>query len=298
MEKNNYKEVQKLLVIILLANLVVAALKIITGSIIKSSSLTADGFHSVSDGASNVVGLIGIHFASKEGDKRHPYGHSKYETLAGLFISIMLFIAAGNVILDAIKKFREPVVPEITIMSLLTLVFTLIINIAVSTIEHKKGKELNSQILISDSMHTRSDIYISLGVLATLIGVKLGLPIWIDPLASLVVAGFIIYAAYEIYGDNSHILLDGEAIDSEDIKDVVMSFEEVKDIHKIRSRSSINIINVDLHLVVDPELDVEESHNLVHDIEDAIKEKFNKNLQLIAHVEPYENSNNISCNNK
>ncbi len=293
MEKNNYMKVQKVLAIILVANLLVAALKIIAGSIIKSASMTADGYHSVSDGSSNIIGLVGIHFASQAEDKEHPYGHSKYETLAGLFISIMLFLAGGNVILGAIEKFREPVAPEVTTMSLIVLVFTLIINIAVSAIEYKKGKKLNSQILISDSMHTRSDIYISLGVLATLVGVKLGLPIWIDPLASLVVAGFIIRASYEIFRKNSHILLDGEAIDSEAIRDVVMSFEEIKDIHKIRSRSSINIINVDLHLVVDPELNVKESHNLIHNIEDAIKDKFNKNLQFIAHVEPYEDSKKV-----
>lgn len=294
MEKNNYKEVQKILAIILVANLLVAGLKILVGTIIKSTSMTADGFHSVSDGASNVIGLIGIHFASKGRDKEHPYGHSKYETLAGLFISLMLFIAGGNVILAAIEKFRNPLMPEVTTMSLLALVFTLIVNIVVSNIEYRKGKELNSQILISDSMHTRSDVYISLGVLATLIAIKLGLPIWIDPLASLVVAAFIIQAAYEIFRDNSHILLDGEAIDSEDIREVVMSFEEVKDVHKIRSRSSINIVNVDLHLVVDPELDVEESHKLTHDIEDAIRDKFDENLQLIAHLEPHEDSTESS----
>ncbi|PSJ32158.1 cation transporter [Peptostreptococcus russellii] len=294
MEKNNYKEVQKILAIILVANLLVAGLKILVGTIIKSTSMTADGFHSVSDGASNVIGLIGIHFASKGRDKEHPYGHSKYETLAGLFISLMLFIAGGNVILAAIEKFRNPVMPEVTTMSLLALVFTLIVNIVVSNIEYRKGKELNSQILISDSMHTRSDVYISLGVLATLIAIKLGLPIWIDPLASLVVAAFIIQAAYEIFRNNSHILLDGEAIDSEDIREVVMSFEEVKDVHKIRSRSSINIVNVDLHLVVDPELDVEESHKLTHDIEDAIRDKFDENLQLIAHLEPHEDSTESS----
>lgn len=294
MEKNNYKEVQKILAIILVANLLVAGLKILVGTIIKSTSMTADGFHSVSDGASNVIGLIGIHFASKGRDKEHPYGHSKYETLAGLFISLMLFIAGGNVILAAIEKFRNPVMPEVTTMSLLALVFTLIVNIVVSNIEYRKGKELNSQILISDSMHTRSDVYISLGVLATLIAIKLGLPIWIDPLSSLVVAAFIIQAAYEIFRNNSHILLDGEAIDSEDIREVVMSFEEVKDVHKIRSRSSINIVNVDLHLVVDPELDVEESHKLTHDIEDAIRDKFDENLQLIAHLEPHEDSTESS----
>lgn len=294
MEKNNYKEVQKILAIILVANLLVAGLKILVGTIIKSTSMTADGFHSVSDGASNVIGLIGIHFASKGRDKEHPYGHSKYETLAGLFISLMLFIAGGNVILAAIEKFRNPVMPEVTTMSLLALVFTLIVNIVVSNIEYRKGKELNSQILISDSMHTRSDVYISLGVLATLIAIKLGFPIWIDPLASLVVAAFIIQAAYEIFRNNSHILLDGEAIDSEDIREVVMSFEEVKDVHKIRSRSSINIVNVDLHLVVDPELDVEESHKLTHDIEDAIRDKFDENLQLMAHLEPHEDSTESS----
>lgn len=286
MGKNNFKKVKLVLFIILLANLLVAALKITIGSIIKSASMTADGFHSLSDGSSNIVGLIGIHFASKPEDEEHPYGHNKYETLAGLFISVMLFFAGGKVILGAIERFREPIIPEITTESLVMLIFTLIVNIIVSVAEFRKGKELNSQILISDSMHTRSDIYVSLGVLVTLAGIKLGLPPIIDPIASLVVAGFIIYAGYEIFKENSDVLLDSAAIDSEEIRDVVMSFENVRDVHKIRSRSSINDLNIDLHIVVNPELDVEKSHELVHDIEDAIKAKFNKNSQVIAHVEP------------
>src|SRR5690554_2303257 len=173
--ENNYKKVQGILFVILLANLIVAALKIFIGSIIKSASMTADGFHSLSDGSSNIVGLIGIHFASKPEDESHPYGHNKFETLAGLFISFMLFLAGGKVVLGAIERFKEPIIPEITIESILVLIFTLIVNIVVSVTEYKKGKELNSQILIPDSMHTRSDIYVSLVVLATLIGIKLGL---------------------------------------------------------------------------------------------------------------------------
>lgn len=286
MEKNNFKEVQIIFFMILIANLFVAALKITIGSIIQSASMTADGFHSLSDGSSNIVGLIGIHFASKPEDEGHPYGHNKYETLAGLFISIMLFFAGGRVVLGAIERFKNPITPEVSIENLVVLIFTLVINIIVSSIERRKGQELNSQILISDSMHTRSDIYISLGVLATLAGIKLGLPSIIDPIASLVVAGFIIHAAYEIFKENSDILLDGVAIDSEAIRDLVMSFEEVKDAHKIRSRSSINDLNIDLHIVVNPKLDVEKAHQLVHDIEDAIKEKFNQNSQVIIHVEP------------
>ena len=92
MEKSDFKKVQQILFIILLVNLLVAALKIIIGSIIKSASMTADGFHSISDASSNVIGLISIHFASKPEDEGHPYGHNKYETLAGLLISIMLFL--------------------------------------------------------------------------------------------------------------------------------------------------------------------------------------------------------------
>lgn len=285
--KNNYKKIQLILITVLFANLLVAALKIVIGSVIKSNSMTADGFHSLSDGSSNIVGLIGIHFASKPVDREHPYGHNKYETLAGLLISVMLFFAAGKVVLGAIERFRKPIIPEITVASLFILIFTLIVNIVISIIEYRKGKELNSQILISDSMHTRSDIYISLGVLITLIGVKLGLHPIIDPIASVVVAGFIIHAGYEIFMENTSVLLDSAAIDADKIRDVVMSFENVKDTHNIRSRRDINELNIDLHIVVSPDLDVEESHKLVHDIEDAIKEKFSENSKVIAHVEPY-----------
>lgn len=189
---------------------------------------------------------------------------------------------------DAIKKFKVPLTPEITIVSLIALVFTLVINTIVSFTEYRKGKELNSQILISDSMHTRSDIFISLGVLVTLIAVKLGVPPIIDPIVSLVVAGFILHAAIEILKENSAVLLDSIAVDSEYVKDVVMSFEDVKDTHKIRSRGGINNLNIDLHILVDSNLDVEKSHKLVHDIEDAIRMKFNKNSQVIVHVEPYK----------
>lgn len=140
MERNNFSKVRQVLFIILLANILVAILKIIIGSIIKSASMTADGFHSLADGSSNVVGLIGIHFASKPEDKEHPYGHNKYETLAGLFISVMLFFAGGKIVVDAIQRFREPVIPEITIESLMVLIFTLTVNIVVSVTEYRKGK--------------------------------------------------------------------------------------------------------------------------------------------------------------
>jgi cation diffusion facilitator family transporter len=153
-------------------------------------------------------------------------------------------------------------------------------------------------------MHTRSDVFVSLGVLITLISIRLGLPMIIDPIVSFVVAAFIIHAAIEIFKDNSSILLDKAVVDTKKVKDIAMEFEEVKDIHNIRSRGSMNDLYIDMHIMTEPELSVEKSHELTHDIEDKIKKGINGRVQLIAHIEPYResqkpfNDNDFKKNNK
>lgn len=284
---NNIKQVRRVLLIILVANLFVAILKIVIGSLIKSTSMSADGFHSLSDGSSNIVGLVGIWYASKPVDLDHPYGHRKFETLAGLFIGGMLAVVGLNVIVDAFKRFFNPVVPNITLESIITLLVTLGINIFVSSYEYKAGKKLNSQILISDSLHTRSDIYVSAGVLVTLLSISLGLPAIIDPIASIVVALFIFHAAYEIFSENSGVLLDKVAVDSEKVREIVLGFSEVKDIHQIRSRGRSDELFIDLHVMTDPSMSIEESHTLIHSIEDKMREELCANTQVIVHLEPY-----------
>ena len=285
--QSNYKKVKQVLWTILFANFAVALLKIIVGTVIKSASMTADGFHSISDGTSNIVGLIGIGIAAKPKDKEHPYGHTKFEVISGLFIGAMLLFLGGKIVLDALASFKNPVVPEITTASLIALVITLIINIFVSSYEYKEGKKLNSYILISDSVHTKSDIFVSIGVLATLIGVKLGLPPIIDPIASLVVAGFIIHASYEIFQSTIDVLVDKAIVDDEEVVKILKTFEEIKAYHDIRSRGSENNIHLDMHIMVDPGMTVEDAHRLSHDIEDKIREITNENSQVIVHIEPY-----------
>ena len=285
--ESNYKKVKQVLWTILFANFGVALLKIIVGTVIKSSSMTADGFHSISDGTSNIVGLIGIGIAAKPKDKEHPYGHNKFEVISGLFIGAMLLLLGGKIVLDALASFKNPVVPEITTASLIALVITLIINIFVSSYEYKEGKKLNSYILISDSVHTKSDIFVSIGVLVTLIGVKLGLPPIIDPIASLVVAGFIIHASYEIFQSTIDVLVDKAIVDDEEVVKILKTFEEIKAYHDIRSRGSENNIHLDMHIMVDPSMTVEDAHRLSHDIEDRIREITNENSQVIVHIEPY-----------
>lgn len=281
---DNYKKVKQVLWIILFANFAVALLKIIIGNQIKSYSMTADGFHSLSDGASNIVGLIGIFFASKPKDKNHPYGHKKFEIITSLFISGMLFVIAIKIILSAVLRIANPVVPAITIESLIALIITLFINIFVCMYEYRIGTKLNSYVLISDSLHTRSDIFVSLGVLVTLVGVKLGFPVIIESIVPIIISAFIIYSAYGIFRPSIGILVDRVAVDEDYIKEIVFEFNEVRDVHNIRSRGSKSSIYIDMHVMVDPFISVEQSHDLTHKIEKQIQEEINENAQVIVHI--------------
>ncbi|NJI80843.1 cation transporter [Clostridioides difficile] len=284
---DNYKKVKQVLWIILFANFAVALLKIIIGNQIKSYSMTADGFHSLSDGASNIVGLIGIFFASKPKDKNHPYGHKKFEIITSLFISGMLFVIAIKIILSAVSRISNPITPSITIESLIALVITLFINIFVCMYEYRIGTKLNSYVLISDSLHTRSDIFVSLGVLVTLIGVKLGFPVIIESIVPIIISAFIIYSAYGIFKPSIGILVDRVAVEEDYIREIVFEFNEVRDVHNIRSRGSKSSIYIDMHVMVDPFISIEQSHDLTHKIEKQIQEEINENAQVIVHIEPF-----------
>lgn len=287
MKNNNYGKIKAVLWIILFANFGVAFIKIFTGYMINSTSLTADGFHSLTDGSSNIIGLIGIHFASRPVDSDHPYGHHKFETLASLFIAVMLLILGVRIIISAVSNIMHPQIPQINIESLIALVVTLGINIFVTKFEFKQGNMLNSSILIADSLHTKSDVIVSIGVLLTLTAIKLGVSPIFDSITSLVVSGFILHASYEIFHDTCGVLLDRAAIDSCTVKEIVMKFDEVKDVHNIRSRGVENEIYVDLHIMVEPNTKVQDSHILMHQIENKLCEELNKTIHLIIHVEPF-----------
>ena len=287
-----YKKVKLVLWIILFANLGVAITKIIIGYLINSASLSADGIHSMSDGMSNIIGIIGITIAVKPVDKKHPYGHKKSEIIAILFIGAMLFVLGIKIFMTGLDRFMHPEELNITTISLISLIITIIINFFVTIYENKKGKEYDSYILTSDSIHTRSDILISLGVLISLLLIKIGVPIVIDPIISIIISFFIFRASYEIFKESINILLDSAVIDEEQIKNVVNSFTEVKDIHKIRSRGSHNDMYVDMHIMIEPNTSLEQSHALSHRIEDEIKKKINNKCQVIIHMEPYHKKEN------
>lgn len=287
METN--KQVKRILWLILFLNLGVAVAKIIVGMSAQSASMVADGVHSISDGTANVVALIGLAVATQPVDDKHPYGHGKFEILSSLFIGAMLLIVAGGIFKEAYERILTPIVPQFDMLAIIVLLTTLLINIFVCTYESKQGHKLNSYLLIADATHTKSDIFVSLGVLLSIISIKLGAPPIVDPIASAIVACFIIAAAFDIIKSTGSVLADKAALNHCQVECIVRSFPAVLDVHRIRSRGNEPHLFLDMHIKLDPLMPLGCAHSLAHDIEDQIKAQMSPKVNITIHMEPYRN---------
>ena len=288
--QEHYNQIKRILLWILILNWAVAGAKILYGMLTHCVSMTADGFHSLADGASNIVGLIGITIACQPRDANHPYGHRKYETFFSLCIAGLLGILCFHLIEEGIKRLYNPVIPRIDAISFIVMLVTLSINLLVMTYEYKKGKILQSDVLISDSMHTRADILTSLSVIITLVMIKLGYPI-LDPIVTIIIALFIARAAFRIVQQSSRVLCDTAVIvDVKRIVDIVLSIEGVKTCHKIRTRGRPDDIYIDLHVQVNPGMHIDKAHKISYLIEEALKKNIPEVTDVVVHMEPEEKS--------
>ena len=286
--RKHYQKIRKILLIILVLNWAVALAKIIYGLSSRCFSMTADGFHSLSDGTSNLIGIIGIHFACQPVDKDHPYGHKKYETLFSLGIAAMLFVVAFNLLKQGWLRLHHPIVFQADLGSFAVMLITIAVNIYVMRYEYSRGKALNSDILVSDSLHTRADIFTSLSVIISLIVTKLGFPL-IDPIVTIIISLFIGYAAFEITKQSSDVLCDTAVfMDDQKVKDIVLKTKGVAACHKIRSRGRVDDVYIDLHVQVDPSMHIDDAHQISYRIEEAIKSAIPGITDVVVHMEPQE----------
>lgn len=255
------------------------------GFISNSLSMISDSLHSLLDASSNIIGLIGIRIARKKPDEDHPYGHAKYTSLATLLIAVLLVITAFEVFQGAITRFITPTTPEITVINWIVMLSTLGVNIFISRFEKREGVKYNSSILIADSAHTNTDIYVSLSVIASFILVHFGYPIF-DPVISVLISIVIFYTGVSIIKKISGELTDSLVISTDLIKKIVSNIKGVKGIHKIRSRGSVTECFVDLHVIVDRSISVEAGHDISVEVENALKQVFPFIKDVTVHIEP------------
>lgn len=280
-----YRKIRNIMILILLLNLAVSFVKIIYGMLTNTLSMQSDGYHSMFDGVSNIVGLIGIQAASKPPDTEHPYGHRKFETMASVFIAVLLMFAGFNIVNSALHRFGSGITPEVTTFSFLVMIGTMAINYMVTTYEHRNGIKLQSEVLIADSMHTKSDIYVSLSVILGLIAIKAGFPV-LDPIIATVISGIIVYTGINIIMKSSSVLCDTSQLNVEEIHNVVCAVEGVIGCHDIRSRGTAGHIYIDLHVEVHPAMPTIRSHGIADTVEYELKQHFEGVQDVVIHIEP------------
>ncbi|MEP6783743.1 MAG: cation diffusion facilitator family transporter [Acidobacteriota bacterium] len=270
---------------VLVLNFIVAVAKIALGLATGAVSVLSDGYHSLTDTFSNVVGIIGVRIAGAPPDDDHPYGHRKFETMASLGIMVFLLLVLREVLSAAWERFRIGGEPTITPLTFVVMGGTFAVNLAVVFYERSAGRRLHSEVLLADAQHTTSDLMTSATVIVALIGVKYGY-LWLDPVAAIVVAFFIGYACWEIFNQTTGILADRFVIPEEEILKVVKTVPEVIGSHHIRTRGSSDFVFLDMHLWMNADMKLEEAHRISHVVKDRLMARFPQIKDAIIHIEP------------
>ncbi len=292
MVRDNRSKVRQVLIITLLLNLFVMALKAVVGLSTGSLSLQADALHSVTDSANNVLGLIASRFSSPQPDRDHPYGHQKFEAVGALGIAAFLGIACFEILKGAVERIFQGATPvKISAPELWILLIVLGINIFVAFYERSVGKGVGSPILIADAYHTMSDIWVTVTVLAGLIGIwqgqLLNLPQlqWLDVILAFPVAFLVFRSGWKVLKANLPWLVDEMAIAPEAIHRLVIQVPGVTNCHDIASRGLLGRqVFIEMHLIVDA-LDVETAHKITEEVEARLEERFSP-VRVLIHVEP------------
>jgi cation diffusion facilitator family transporter len=280
------RAVRRVLWLVLLVNLAVTATKLVVGLASGSLAVVADAFHSLVDSSSNIIALIGVWVAARPADDNHPYGHHKYESVATLSIGALLLIAAfeiGRSALEGLVNPSEP--PRVTGLVVGLMAATFLVNIAVTVYETRAGRRLNSAVLLADAAHTRADLLITLSVLLSLLGTRLGLT-WLDPLVAAVVVVLLFRAAFGILRSTADVLTDVAVANPVQVEDIARGVPGVSDVGAVRSRGRSDAAYVDLNIRVNPAMSADQAHGVASEVEHRISQAMPGVVDTLVHIEP------------
>jgi cation diffusion facilitator family transporter len=278
--------VRRVLKGLLVANLGVVVAKAAIGIRSGSLAVLGDALHSSVDALYNVLGLIVVRVAAQAPDEDHPYGHGKFETLGALAIVVFLSITCFEIVRSAVQKLvsgGQPV--RVTDLGLAVLVATLGTNILVAWYENRRGLQLGSELLIADAAHTRTDVFITIGVLIGVLFSRQGY-VWVDPVVAIGVALLIVRVAYQILSRTVPVLVDERAIPEPTIRESAQAVAGVKSAYGIRSRGgNAGVRYAEVTIAVDRGANVAAAHAIA----DAVEKRLKQDLELkevTVHVEP------------
>lgn len=247
--------------------------------------MVADGYHSLTDGLNNVVGLVVTSFAYKPPDAGHPYGHRKFETAATAFIGLALLGVAYHLVEQAFASVAATARPVVGLLNWVVMGVTLLVNMFVAWYERREGERLGSPYLVADSAHTRSDIYVTLGVVASFAGARAGLP-WADGVVAAGIGIFIAFLGVQVLIGSFNTLTDRAVLEPEALGAIVRAVPGVRVCRDVRTRGEQGAVYVDLVVHVDGELSLRAAHEVADRIEDVLQHAHPEIVDVVVHLEP------------
>lgn len=295
---NRAQEIRRITVVGAIVNIILTILKIIAGILGRSAAMVADGIHSLSDLLSDIVVLVFTHISSKGKDKKHSFGHGKFETLATLIVSVILVAAGARLMADGIRSIIEvtngKIIPAPGSIALWAAIISIISKEILYHATIRTAKRANSPVVIANAWHHRSDALSSVGALAGIGGAMVLGDKWtiLDPIASCCISIAIIVVAIKMALPSLAELLETSLPDEieKDIINIANSVKGVDDIHELKTRRNGISYIIDAHIVVNPHISITEAHNIATDVENAIREKYGNETQINIHIEPDQES--------
>lgn len=282
----------------MIVNLFLTVGKIVAGIVGRSAAMIADGVHSLSDLASDIVVIVFVHIASKAKDKEHSYGHGKFETMATLIVSIVLMFVATKMMYSGVDSIigiiggKEVAKPGL--VALAAAAVSILAKEVLYRVTVKVGKDVDSPVVMANAWHHRSDALSSIGSLVGIGGAILLGDKWVilDPAVCCVISIMIMVVAVKMAIPSLKELLEVSLPEDmkKNIVSTMSSVPGVMNVHSLKTRRNGPSVIIDAHVVVSPEISVVEAHDIATGVEDALAAVYGSETQTSIHIEPYVSS--------
>ena len=272
----------------IVSNTSLILLKLVAGIITGSVSLLAEAIHSVMDLAAAIVAFVSVRIADRPSDAQHHFGHGKAENISGVVEGLLIFVAAGIIIKEAIDRFVEGTALELLEVGIGIMVVSIIVNIVVSRYLLRVSRTTESLALEADARHLTTDVTTMFGVLIALIIVRITGFNLLDPVIAIIVALIIIKAAYDITKKSFGGLMDASLPEEEEnaLRECIAEHKsQIIGYHKLRTRKSGSQRYIDLHLVMPQSINVSEAHDFCDHLERDLEQVLNQ-VNVTIHIEP------------
>lgn len=290
MKSNFQKTANMVSIVTIIENIVLSVAKLLVGIIAHSNAMISDAIHSASDVFSTIVVMIGIKLASKEPDKEHPYGHERLECVTAIILAMILFVTGLGIGAKAITNIFASNYDQLStpgILALIAAIVSIIVKEGMFWYTRYYAKKIDSDALMADAWHHRSDAFSSIGALIGIAGARLGFPV-MDSIASLMIFLFIAKAAFDIFKDAMDKMVDHSCDEETEklIYECVLKNENVIEIDLLKTRIFGNKIYVDVEIQADASRTLLEAHHIAETVHNDIEQNFPKVKHIMVHVNP------------